>query len=138
MKLVFILGCFQDQPIIFQIGGLQTLQRSAEYGIYDVLITQILFSLMTMRNVCSWKHQCTSEKMSIEDIPYGVYFLCGKSKPLVKKLPLHQLLCYVQIGQAGHRRKQLFNFVKTKQNSPSELSCSTEKYVRYARPIGRR
>ncbi|KAL6033625.1 hypothetical protein STEG23_018568, partial [Scotinomys teguina] len=33
-----------------------------------------------MRHVCSWQHQSTSEKMmGTEEIPYGVYFHCGKS-----------------------------------------------------------
>ena len=46
-----------------------------------------------MSHVCSWQHQSTSEKiMDIEETPHGVYFLCDKSKPLGKKMPLPQLL----------------------------------------------
>ena len=41
-----------------------------------------------MRLVCSWQRQSTSKKiMGTEETPHGVYFLCGKSKPLGKKMP---------------------------------------------------
>ena len=47
---------------------------------------------MTMKHAC-WQHESTSEKMiDSEETPHRVYFLCGKSKPLGKKVPLPQLL----------------------------------------------
>ena len=48
---------------------------------------------MTMRQVCSWQHQSTSEKMmGIKDHPYGVCFHLWQIQPLGEKLPLSQLL----------------------------------------------
>ena len=76
---------------------------------------------MTMRHVCLWQHQSTSEKiMGIEETPDGVYFFVAKVSHWARKCPCLNCWHYaVLIRQAGHK-----------------ISCFTEKSVRYARPVG--
>ena len=47
----------------------------------------LLKVFMTMRHICSWKHQFTSEKiMSIGETPYEICFHCDKISHWAKKL----------------------------------------------------
>ena len=91
-----------------------------------------------MRHVCPWQHQSTSEKiMDIEETPYGVYFLCGKSKPLGKKMPLPQLLTVCCPNWTSRTQKKVTaKHCQDKEGQPFRISCFTEKSVGYARPVG--
>ena len=79
---------------------------------------------MTMRHVCSWQHQSTSEKiMGIEETPHGVYFLCGKSKPLGKKMPVPRLLTLCCLDKQDTKESD-YQIVKTRMEGPSEYPAS--------------
>ncbi|KAL6062191.1 hypothetical protein STEG23_034408 [Scotinomys teguina] len=58
------------------------------------------------------QHQSPSEKLiGIKETPYGVYFVCGKSKSLGKKVLLPQLLTvYCPNGTSRTQKKELLNF----------------------------
>ena len=93
---------------------------------------------MTMRHVCSWQHQSTSEKiMGIKETPHGVYFLCGKSKPLGKKMPLPQLLTVCCPNWTSRTQKKVTaKHCQDKEGQPFRIFCFAAKSVRYARTLG--
>ena len=77
---------------------------------------------MTMRHVCSWQHQSTSEKkMGIEETPHGVYILFSKIKLLGKKIPFPQLLttCYSNCKNRTQKRVSAKLCQKKRQDNPS-------------------
>ena len=75
--------------------------------------------------------------MGTEETPHGVYFLCVKSKPLDKKVPLPQLLivyCLYWISRT--QKKVTAEHCKDKEEQPFRISYFTEKSVGYANPVG--
>ena len=47
---------------------------------------------MTMRHICSWQYQFTSEMLGTEETPYGLCYHSGKISHLSNKLLLLGLL----------------------------------------------
>ena len=73
---------------------------------------------MTVRHICSWQHQSTSENMmSIKEPPYGVCFLCGKGQ-------LETVLAStadIMLSKLDKQDTKERNFVNSKQKSPSKF-----------------
>ena len=71
--------------------------------------------------------------------PYEVYFLCGKSKPLGKKMSLHWLLTVCCPNWTSITQKKVtLKHCQGKEGQPYRTSCFTEKSIKFARPIGQR
>ena len=83
-------------------------------------------------------HGYLGRMMDIKEPLYGVCFQCGKSSYWVRNCPcLDYWQNAIQTGWAGHKRKPLLNFAKTKLDSPLKFMFH-KKFVRYSRPVGSR
>lgn len=139
IKLVVILVMFsRSNRDIFYICKLSSNTSEISRIWHSRCFNNIhFFFLMTMRHVCFWQHQFTSIKiMGIKEIPYGLYFLCGKVS-LGQECGLALTADSMLSKLDKQDMKVTAELCQYKIELPFRISFFKEKNVRYVSAYGR-